>query len=167
MVIFMTGEIDLWLGTFDKQDMTGITVTRKADHTTPILKHLHWLPIEARIEYKLLSSTCRSAKENMPPLYIYISLSLILSRCTTRSLRSTTRSLALLVVPRPKDVMTKRYRRIYSHSHTTLAVWPESIHPLKCSAPFHKGIRLHQCLPQTHGHPPFPLCVMPLTERSL
>ena len=30
-----------------------ITVTRKFDHTTPILRDLHWLPVHQRIKYKI------------------------------------------------------------------------------------------------------------------
>ena len=28
----------------------------KGDHITPILKHLHWLPVSCRIEFKVLFS---------------------------------------------------------------------------------------------------------------
>ena len=31
-----------------------VTLTRKYDHITPVLKRLHWLPIEQRIKYKVL-----------------------------------------------------------------------------------------------------------------
>ena len=31
-----------------------ITGTRSTDHITPILKNLHWLPVEARINFKIL-----------------------------------------------------------------------------------------------------------------
>ena len=34
-----------------------VTCTRKRDHITPILKELHWLPVEQRITYKVLCLT--------------------------------------------------------------------------------------------------------------
>ena len=34
-----------------------ITGTRSTDHITPILKNLHWLPVEARINFKILLIT--------------------------------------------------------------------------------------------------------------
>ena len=34
-----------------------ITGTRSTDHITPILKNLHWLPVEARINFKILLKT--------------------------------------------------------------------------------------------------------------
>ena len=40
-----------------------VTRSRKMDHITPVLKH----PQDKGIEHKLLSTTVRSVKENMPP----------------------------------------------------------------------------------------------------
>ena len=31
-----------------------ITLTKKHDHSTPVLKELHWLPVRKRIEFKIL-----------------------------------------------------------------------------------------------------------------
>ena len=31
-----------------------VTLTRKHDHITPVLKELHWLPVRKRIEFKIL-----------------------------------------------------------------------------------------------------------------
>jgi hypothetical protein len=30
-----------------------VTITRKYEHITPVLAELHWLPVTARIEYKI------------------------------------------------------------------------------------------------------------------
>jgi hypothetical protein len=46
-----------------------VTNTRKFDHITPILKVLHWLPIAARIEFKILLITWK-ALNKMAPQYI-------------------------------------------------------------------------------------------------
>ena len=34
-----------------------ITGARNSDHITPVLKSLHWLPVEARINFKILLIT--------------------------------------------------------------------------------------------------------------
>ena len=34
-----------------------ITGARSSDHITPLLKSLHWLPVEARIHFKILLIT--------------------------------------------------------------------------------------------------------------
>ena len=46
-----------------------ITKTRKYDHITPVLKELHWLPIEERIEYKIILITFK-ALNDLAPKYI-------------------------------------------------------------------------------------------------
>ena len=37
---------------------------KKTDHITPILRQLHWLPIQKRIRHKILSATYRSVHDN-------------------------------------------------------------------------------------------------------
>ena len=39
---------------------------RKYDHITETLKELHWLPVEARIEFKILSYVWKSLNERAP-----------------------------------------------------------------------------------------------------
>ena len=34
-----------------------ITQTKKYEHITPVLQNLHWLPIQARIEFKIIELT--------------------------------------------------------------------------------------------------------------
>ena len=51
-----------------------VTTSRKTDHITPVLKQLHWLPIDKRIEHKLMSTTVAPPKKTCHPI------SLILSR---------------------------------------------------------------------------------------
>ncbi|XP_046560724.1 uncharacterized protein LOC124269737 [Haliotis rubra] len=43
-----------------------ITRSRKRSHITPVLVKLHWLPIKARIEYKILCITYRCIKGSAP-----------------------------------------------------------------------------------------------------
>ena len=42
---------------------------KKKDHITPILRQLHWLPIQKRICHKIISATYRSVHDNTP-LYL-------------------------------------------------------------------------------------------------
>ena len=42
---------------------------KKTDHITPILRQLHWLPIQKRICHKIISATYRSVHDNTP-LYL-------------------------------------------------------------------------------------------------
>ena len=46
-----------------------VTKTKKFDHITPVLTDLHWLPIEFRIDYKLLLLTFK-ALNGLAPQYM-------------------------------------------------------------------------------------------------
>ncbi len=46
-----------------------ITNTRRYEHITSVLRQLHWLPIQERIEFKVLCLTYK-ALHNMVPLYL-------------------------------------------------------------------------------------------------
>ena len=79
---------------------------RKIVHVTPILRQLHWLPIQKRICHNS-SATYRSVEEKTA---IHIPTSLILAINTpllALILRSA--SASLLEVPKPRDSKTKRY----------------------------------------------------------
>ncbi len=69
--------------------------TRKYDHITPVLKTLHWLPVECRIDFKILLLTYK-ALHGKAPEYICD----LLSFRDSRESRST--CLKLLFVPRTK-----------------------------------------------------------------
>ena len=40
---------------------------RKLDHVTPLLEKLHWLPVEARIHYKIATLAFRHFENSLPP----------------------------------------------------------------------------------------------------
>ena len=61
-----------------------ITLTRKSEHITPELKQLHWLPVNRRIEYKILLFTFKALKAKAPH---YIS-DLVVRYVPPRPLRS-------------------------------------------------------------------------------
>ena len=42
------------------------TQTKRSDHITPILHELHWLPVEMRIDYKILSLVYSCIKDVAP-----------------------------------------------------------------------------------------------------
>jgi hypothetical protein len=73
---------------------------KKYDHVTPILKQLHWLPIRARIYFKILLITYK-ALNNQAPDYITELLDIYRPK---RTLRSTSQN--LLAVPQTN---TKTY----------------------------------------------------------
>ena len=73
-----------------------VTCTPKYAHITPVLKNLHWLPIEARIVFKILLLTYRCLN-GMAPTYL---CELITPYSPNRSLRSGSHH--LLKIPRYK-----------------------------------------------------------------
>ncbi|KAK2187123.1 hypothetical protein NP493_179g05008 [Ridgeia piscesae] len=72
-----------------------ITFTPRRDHITPVLKDLHWLPVECRIEYKILLNVYRCLN-GMAPLY----LANLLKRQSPGCTRSSEQH--LLDIPRTK-----------------------------------------------------------------
>ena len=49
-----------------------VTKTHKREHITPVLKHLHWLPIRHRIEYKIATTAYQCLYEQSYPQYLKI-----------------------------------------------------------------------------------------------
>jgi len=79
---------------------------KKRDHGTPLLKQLHWLPIQTRIEYKLNLLTFKSLN-NLAPVYL---TELLCTYNPSRTLRSS--SMGLL---QEKNAKTKKAgERAYS-----------------------------------------------------
>ena len=78
-----------------------VTKAGKAEHIMPILRELHWLPVDKRIQHKLLSVAFHSVKENTA-----LCLSDLLQMYTpSRCLRS--ESKCLLGVSGPRDAKTR------------------------------------------------------------
>lgn len=75
-----------------------ITRTSKYSHITPVLKELHWLPVECRLKYKVLLHTHR-ALYGEAPLYI---TNMVKRYIPGRSLRS--QNTTQLEVPRGRTV---------------------------------------------------------------
>lgn len=66
-----------------------VSFSRKTEHITPVLYKLHWLPVEKRIEFKILLLTFK-VLHNMAPSYLN---DLISSYIPSRSLRSSSSNL--------------------------------------------------------------------------
>ena len=80
-----------------------VTGTRKAEHITPVLRDLHWLPIQQRIDHKILSLTYASL-HGLAPEYLQ---ELAPSYVPTRSLRSA--SQCRLRLPSTEGTSKKKY----------------------------------------------------------
>uniref|UniRef100_A0A803T0M3 Reverse transcriptase domain-containing protein n=1 Tax=Anolis carolinensis TaxID=28377 RepID=A0A803T0M3_ANOCA len=76
-----------------------------SSHITPILKQLHWLPIEHRISYKILVLTFR-ARNGQGPLYLRDRLIPFFHQWSPRSSQEN-----LLYVPGPREVHLEATRR--------------------------------------------------------
>ena len=122
-----------------------ITRTPRYNHISPILKDLHWLPVHARIEFKILTHTYK-ALHGQSPAYIRDLLEVYQPR---RSLRSMDDSVSL-VVPRSRTVT------FGDRSFVTTAprLWNSLRRDLK-EAPtlssFKKMLKTHLFI-QTYGH---------------
>ena len=80
-----------------------LTDTSKYSHITPILKELHWLPVESRIKYKVILTTFKCLHDLAP---YYLSNTLIKSNNSVRSLRSNTFN--NLTKPKTKNKLGER-----------------------------------------------------------
>ncbi|KAK9522346.1 hypothetical protein VZT92_018819 [Zoarces viviparus] len=84
-----------------------LTKTRRVDHITPVLRSLHWLPVQQRIDFKILLLVYK-ALNGLGPKYIS---DLLLPYEPSRPLRSS--GTGLLSVPR---VRTKHGEAAFSFS---------------------------------------------------
>ena len=97
---------------------------RKFDRITPLLKELHWLPVEQRIIFKILLVTFIKALNNLCPSYIS---DLLETYKPARNLRSSGRK--LLVVPR--STLKSYGDRAFSVAAPRL--WNDIPDSIKCS----------------------------------
>ena len=76
-----------------------VTSTPKYDHISPVLRRLHWLPISARVEFKVICLTFRIIN-GLAPAYMR---DLVCLKQTTRTLRSANKM--LLDIPKTRTKM--------------------------------------------------------------
>jgi hypothetical protein len=84
-----------------------VTRTKKFDHITPVLKHLHWLPVCKRIDFKIALLVFKCI-HHLAPFYL---CNLISLHRPSRSLRSS--NLNLLSVPRFNTNIHRRSFSVY------------------------------------------------------
>ena len=77
-----------------------VTNSRRSDHITPILRSLHWLPVKARVDFKIIILTFKILHGSAPDYLC----SLIKRQVNSRCLRSSSK--VRLTVPK---VRTKQY----------------------------------------------------------
>ena len=83
-----------------------LTFTRKRDHISPVLKQLHWLPVEKRIMYKVLLMTFKSLHGLAPS---YLSDLIKWYEPSAYNLRSSTQRLLSVPSYRLKTVGFRRF----------------------------------------------------------
>ena len=66
-----------------------VSLSKRSDHISPVLEHLHWLPVAKRIDHKVLSLVC-SCIEGTAPGYLQ---ELVPPHAPNRRLRSASQSL--------------------------------------------------------------------------
>ena len=110
---------------------------RKSDHATPLLRSLHWLPITARIKYKLSTLTYTSMFDSGP---VYLS-NLLHIYTPARPLRSSkdTRTLTLPSF-RTKSFGYRRFSYQSPHHWNSL---PLSVRNSQSSPSFRSALKTH------------------------
>src|SRR6188508_511548 len=76
--------------------------SRKRDHITPVLKDLHWLPVEQRINYKIALTTHKILQDKQPA---YLA-ELVSLHKPAKGLRSSSQSLIGRHGPHPPKKLT-------------------------------------------------------------
>ena len=114
-----------------------ITRTSRRSHITPVLKDLHWLPIQCRIQFKILVITY-NALQGQFPLYVR---NLLQVYTPTRNLRSQNNATALVL---PKSCKVMFGDRSFAPAAPRL--WnslPEGIRYSGSLAVFKKSLKTH------------------------
>ena len=90
-----------------------ITLTSRNDHITPVLKSLHWLPVRARIDYKLLCIAYQCL-HNTAPSYL---TDLVEEYKPTRTLRSLNQGILTVLSQKLKSFGHRTF------SYTAAILW--------------------------------------------
>ena len=101
-----------------------VSLVERSAHITPILQDLHWLPVQKRIEYKLLSLTF-SCLDGTAPCYLQ---NLLTKYVPSRGLRSAEQSLL-----KPPSVFGHKKKTFGVRAFESVApvLWNNLPHPLK------------------------------------
>ena len=110
--------------------------SRKRDHITPVLKDLHWLPVEQRINYKIALTTHKILQDKQPA---YLA-ELVSLHKPAKGLRSSSQSL----IGRTWTTSSKKADRSFtSASRTVWADLPLSLRLVDNTSSFKKLLKTH------------------------
>ena len=113
-----------------------ITRSRKRDHVSPVLRSLHWLPVEYRIQYKLLTYVFRVLK-GVSPQYLR---ELVAQYNPVRDLRS---SSSFQLTCAKSQTITYGRRNFTSASATLWNSLPLSARKCQTLSSFKKTLKTH------------------------
>ena len=111
-----------------------VTKHKKHDHVTPLLKELHWLPIQQRVEYKVLLLTHKCLNDKAPQ---YLS-SLLTPYRPARTLRSANLHLLVEKQPRLKTYGERAFSVIAPRLWNQL---PVHVRTIECTETFKAQIK--------------------------
>ena len=121
-----------------------ISKTSRHDHISPVLKDLHWLPVQQRIQFKILNLTLK-ALHNLAPVYIK---NLFQLYKPSRNLRSQNTSIRLVVSK--TRTMTYGDRCFASAAPKLWNKLPSKIRDCETLDSFKRSLKTH-LFTQAHG----------------
>ena len=113
-----------------------LTATSRYDHVTPVLRSLHWLPVSARIDFKILLLVFK-VLNGLGPLYLS---ELLEPYIPNRNLRSSKKK--LLVVPK-YNLKTYGYRAFSHRAPTLWNALPDDIRQVDLLETFKSKLKTH------------------------
>ena len=113
-----------------------LLVTRQFDHITPVLKELHWLPVERRVEYKVILM-CFKCLHGLAPEYL---CELIKWHSPNRRLRSESQH---LVAEQSWNLKTFGYRRFAVAAPRLWNQLPLPLRSMEELSHFQAGLKAH------------------------
>ena len=113
------------------------TRTRRHDHITPVLRNLHWLPVQKRVEFKVLLLTFKCRLHNSPS---YIK-DLIRDRKVKRTLRSSSQQ--FLSLPRAPATTTYGDAAFIISSPTLWNSLPQNVREASSVSLFKSRLKTH------------------------
>jgi hypothetical protein len=113
-----------------------VTKTRKHEHITPVLQDLHWLPVKARISYKILLHVFKAITDHGPS---YIK-DLLVPHCPPRALRSGSQGLLKVPMTSMKTVGDRAFSKCGPVLWNDL---PKNIRETKILDTFKQSLKTH------------------------
>ena len=113
-----------------------LTLSKKYDHITPIMKTLHWLPVKQRIIFKILTLTFRCLHGQAPDYLI----SLLNPYKPTRALRSSGDSLLCVKKTRTKSYGDRAFQNAAPRLWNKL---PKKLRQCDSLSAFKSGLKKH------------------------